>query len=108
MLDQDPNAPRRQGVQARYPRASAQRQRAAGLRAVAVEIDSTVIAQLDRLAATANATLADTGRGRLCLAMLDRHLHQLHAIVEELRELAFRCTADADQIDCPGRHATRR
>ena len=107
MLDHDRNAPGRRNRPARHPNASLQRQRAASLRAVAVEIDSCVITRLDRLVALATADLAGSGRGRLCLAMLDRHLGQLHAAVDEVRELAFRCSSEADQLECDARNRVR-
>ena len=106
MLDQQ-RPPDRWNLPVRHPRASLQRQRAASLRAVAIEIDSCVIAQLDRLVDQATAELDGSGRGRLCVAMLERHLDQLHGAVEELRELAFRCSADADHLECRAWHLAR-
>jgi hypothetical protein len=107
MIDQGHNAGDGWDLSVRHPRASLQRQRAASLRAVAVEIDATVIAQLDRLVDLAAPDLKHSVRGRLCLAMLDRHLGQLHAAVDELRDLAFRCSAVADQLECGGRRRPR-
>jgi hypothetical protein len=79
-----------------HPHASALRQRAATLRALAGSIERSIVMTLDELAAE---TAWSSPRARLCEAMLARNLHQLHRAADELRDTAFRMQARAVELE---------
>lgn len=77
-------------------RANHLRERAAGLRRLAVEIEALPVLNLDRHADD------DTWRGRrpaLCRATLATNQHQLHAAADDLRSQAYRLEQYATDLD---------
>lgn len=48
---------------------------------------------------TAGAGPAPAPRDRLCVAMLERNLHQLHRAADDLRVTAMRFRERADELD---------
>ncbi len=84
------------------PHATALRQRAAHLVAVAASIDRTTVCALPEHAVHAgwNGKSAE-----LAIAMLERNLHQLHRAADELRTRAHRFRVRADELDAAQRLA---
>ena len=83
-----------------HPHASVLRQRAATLRDLAGSIERSIVMSLEELAGDAAWS---SPRARLCEAMLERNLHQLHRAADDLRDTAFRLQARAGELDLSAR-----
>jgi hypothetical protein len=79
-----------------HPYASILRQRAECLRELARSIERSLVMTLDD-AATERAWV--TPRARLCEALLERNLHQLHEAADGLRDTAYRMHARAGELE---------
>lgn len=84
------------------PHATALRQSAARLAALAAAIDRSVVCALPEHADEAAWTGAS---GELAVAMLRRNLHQLHRAADDLRLRAHRFRVRADELDAAQRVA---
>jgi hypothetical protein len=83
-----------------HPQASVLRQRAAGLRDLAGSIERATVLRLPELAGD-GAWGAE--RGRLCDAMLQRNIEQLHQAADDLRDAAYGMSLRAGAIELAGR-----
>ena len=79
-----------------HPYVSVLRQRAECLRDLARSIERSLVMTLDDVAAEA---AWDSPRARLCEAMLERNLHQLHQAADDLRDTACRMHARARELE---------
>lgn len=81
---------------AHHPYAAVLRQRAARLQELARRIDGALVMGLDP---AVTPIPSDAARARLCETLLARNLHQLHRAADDLRDIAFRFLARADEFD---------
>lgn len=79
-----------------HPQASVLRQRAAGLRDLAGSIERATVLRLPELA---GEPPWGAERGRLCDAMLQRNIEQLHQAADDLREAAYGMSLRAGAIE---------
>ena len=70
-----------------HPFSSILRQRSAHLRGVADRIEQSLVMTLEQAPSD------------LARRLLDRNLHQLHVVIEDLRDTSFRLVARADELD---------
>lgn len=75
------------------------RRRAAELAELARSIERSIVMTLVERDASAHPPPVLGRRDRLCAAMLDRNLHQLHRAADDLRVTAMRFRERADELD---------
>lgn len=96
-------SPRLPRVTRSHPQASLLRQRAAELRRLAGSIEGSIAVTLDGRLERCSPEPAR--RAELCEAMLARNVHQLHRAADDLRDIAFRMSVRASELEHPARGA---